>query len=109
MSYRFDCAIVVVISGAAESYRAQLAMAAVEEYLIRAVTACDSLRHFRQREVRRWLYQGLRSGRGENGGQYTHAALWTLIAFAILGDGERAGELFSLLNPVNHRQRAPVS
>jgi cyclic beta-1,2-glucan synthetase len=38
----------------------------------------------------------------ENGGQYTHAALWTLIAFAILGDGERAGELFSLLNPVNH-------
>jgi cyclic beta-1,2-glucan synthetase len=38
----------------------------------------------------------------ENGGQYTHAALWTLIAFAMLGDGERAGELFSLLNPVNH-------
>ena len=38
----------------------------------------------------------------ENGGQYTHAALWTLIAFAMLGDGERAGELFSLLNPINH-------
>ncbi|HYP53937.1 MAG TPA: hypothetical protein VEQ42_10385, partial [Pyrinomonadaceae bacterium] len=38
----------------------------------------------------------------ENGGQYTHAALWMLIAYAILGDGDRAGELFALLNPVNH-------
>ena len=38
----------------------------------------------------------------ENGGQYTHAALWTLIAFALLGDGERAGELSSLLNPISH-------
>ena len=38
----------------------------------------------------------------KNGGQYTHAALWTLIAFANLGDGDRAGELFALLNPINH-------
>jgi cyclic beta-1,2-glucan synthetase len=38
----------------------------------------------------------------ENGGQYTHAALWTVIAFATLGEGDRAGELFALLNPVNH-------
>jgi len=38
----------------------------------------------------------------ENGGQYTHAALWMLIAYAMLGDGDRAGELFALLNPINH-------
>ena len=38
----------------------------------------------------------------ENGGQYTHAAIWTMIAYSMLGDGERAGELFSLLNPINH-------
>jgi cyclic beta-1,2-glucan synthetase len=38
----------------------------------------------------------------ENGGQYTHAALWLLMAYAELGDGERATELFSLLNPINH-------
>ncbi len=38
----------------------------------------------------------------ENGGQYTHAALWTLIAYATLGDGDKAGELFALLNPINH-------
>jgi cyclic beta-1,2-glucan synthetase len=46
--------------------------------------------------------KGYVPGVRENGGQYTHAAIWTLIAFAMLGDGERAGELFALLNPVNH-------
>ncbi len=38
----------------------------------------------------------------ENGGQYTHAAIWSVIAFAELGDGDRAGELFALLNPIHH-------
>jgi cyclic beta-1,2-glucan synthetase len=38
----------------------------------------------------------------ENGGQYTHAALWLLMAYAELGDGDRAGELLALLNPINH-------
>jgi cyclic beta-1,2-glucan synthetase len=38
----------------------------------------------------------------ENGGQYTHAAIWAAIAFAALDDGDRAAELFALLNPINH-------
>jgi cyclic beta-1,2-glucan synthetase len=37
----------------------------------------------------------------ENGGQYTHAAIWSLIAFAMLGDGDKAAEIFSMLNPIN--------
>jgi len=37
----------------------------------------------------------------ENGGQYTHAAVWTIMAFAALGDGDKAGELFRMLNPIN--------
>jgi cyclic beta-1,2-glucan synthetase len=41
-------------------------------------------------------------GLRENGGQYTHAAMWCTLAFALLGDGDRAGMLFSLINPVNH-------
>ena len=46
----------------------------------------------------------------ENGGQYTHAAIWSILAFAALGDGDKAGELFSLLNPINHASsRAGVS
>jgi len=44
----------------------------------------------------------------ENGGQYTHAAVWTVIAFAALGDGDRAAELFALLNPINHA-RTPAA
>jgi len=41
-------------------------------------------------------------GLRENGGQYTHAAVWSVIAFAMLGNGDRAADLFSLLNPINH-------
>src|SRR5205085_898596 len=46
--------------------------------------------------------KGYVPGVRENGGQYTHAAVWAAIAFASLGDGDRAGELFALLNPINH-------
>ncbi|HEY0431908.1 MAG TPA: hypothetical protein VGC61_08805 [Pyrinomonadaceae bacterium] len=93
-----------VISGAAESYRAQRAMAAVEEYLIRRGDGLVILftPPFDKGKLDVGYIKGYVPGVRENGGQYTHAALWTLIAFAILGDGERAGELFSLLNPVNH-------
>jgi cyclic beta-1,2-glucan synthetase len=93
-----------VISGAAEPYRAQRAMAAVEEYLIRRGDGLVILftPPFDKGKLDPGYIKGYVPGVRENGGQYTHAALWTLIAFAILGDGERAGELFSLLNPVNH-------
>ncbi len=46
--------------------------------------------------------RGYLPGVRENGGQYTHAALWNVLAFARLGDGDRACELFALLNPLNH-------
>ncbi|MGI8427666.1 MAG: GH36-type glycosyl hydrolase domain-containing protein [Actinomycetota bacterium] len=93
-----------VISGAAESYRSQRAMAAVEEYLIRRGDGLVILftPPFDKGNLDPGYIKGYVPGVRENGGQYTHAALWTLIAFALLGDGERAGELFSLLNPVNH-------
>ena len=38
----------------------------------------------------------------ENGGQYTHAATWVVLATALLGRGDRAVELFDLLNPIHH-------
>jgi cyclic beta-1,2-glucan synthetase len=46
--------------------------------------------------------KGYPPGIRENGGQYTHGALWSVIAFAMLGDGDKAAELFSMLNPINH-------
>jgi cyclic beta-1,2-glucan synthetase len=46
--------------------------------------------------------KGYPAGIRENGGQYTHGVLWGIIAFALLGNGDRAAELFSMLNPINH-------
>lgn len=93
-----------VISGAAENYRAVRSMAAVEEYLIRRGDGLVILftPPFDKSKLDPGYIKGYVPGVRENGGQYTHAAIWTLIAYATLGDGERAGELFSLLNPINH-------
>ena len=79
-------------------------MAAVEEYLIRRGDGLVILftPPFDKSKLDPGKIKGYVAGIRTNGGQYTHAALWTLIAFAMLGDGERAGELFSLLNPINH-------
>ena len=46
--------------------------------------------------------KGYVPGVRENGGQYTHAAIWTVMAFAASGDAARAWELFKLINPINH-------
>src|SRR5208282_5399258 len=46
--------------------------------------------------------KGYPPGIRENGGQYTHAAIWSVIAFAMLGEGDKAADLFSILNPINH-------
>src|SRR5437764_6807004 len=46
--------------------------------------------------------KGYVPGVRENGGQYTHAAIWSAIAFAALGDGDKAAALFAMLNPITH-------
>ena len=93
-----------VISGASDPYRMGRAMAAVEEYLIRRGDGLVILftPPFDKGNLDPGYIKGYVPGVRENGGQYTHAAIWTMIAYSLLGDGERAGELFSLLNPINH-------
>ena len=93
-----------VISGASDPYRMGRAMAAVEEYLIRRGDGLVILftPPFDKGSLNPGYIKGYVPGVRENGGQYTHAAIWTMIAYSMLGDGERAGELFSLLNPINH-------
>jgi cyclic beta-1,2-glucan synthetase len=93
-----------VISGAADEHRAMRAMAAVEQYLIRRGDGLVILftPPFDRSNLDPGYIKGYVPGVRENGGQYTHAALWMLIAYALLGDGDRAGELFALLNPINH-------
>jgi len=93
-----------VISGAAAPPRAARAMAAVEEHLIRRDEGLMLLLAppFDHTALDPGYIKGYPPGIRENGGQYTHAALWTVIAFATLGEGDKAHELFSMLNPINH-------
>ena len=93
-----------VISGAADPYRMGRAMAAVEEFLIRRGDGLVILftPPFDKGSLNPGYIKGYVPGVRENGGQYTHAAVWTITAFSMLGDGERAGELFALMNPINH-------
>ncbi len=92
-----------VISGAAEPARAARAMAAVEEYLVRRDQELILLfaPPFDRAALDPGYIKGYPPGVRENGGQYTHAAIWAVMAFAALGDGDKANELFSILNPIN--------
>lgn len=93
-----------VISGGSDPQLAKRAMASVDEYLIRRGDGIVMLftPPFDKGPLKPGYIKGYIPGVRENGGQYTHAAIWTLIAFAMLGDGDKAGELFDLLNPINH-------
>jgi cyclic beta-1,2-glucan synthetase len=93
-----------VISGAADSARAEQAMAAVDEQLILrdAGLALLFTPPFDRTPLDPGYIKGYPPGLRENGGQYTHAAAWSVIAFAGLGQGDKAAALFSLLNPINH-------
>ncbi len=93
-----------VISGGAERERAVRAMSAVNTQL---VSRSDGLVQLFTPAFDRTSHdpgyiKAYPPGIRENGGQYTHAAMWSTWAFALLGDGDRAGELFSILNPINH-------
>ena len=110
---RIDCIAQswAVISGAADPARATRAMAAIEEQLILESSKLALLftPPFDKTPLEPGYIKGYPPGIRENGGQYTHAATWSIFAFANLGQGERAGQLFSMLNPINHaRTRAQV-
>jgi len=99
------------ISGAGMLRRAARAMAAVERELIRPTDGLALLftPPFDKTALDPGYIKGYPPGIRENGGQYTHAALWSVMAFAMLGEGDKAAALFSLLNPINHaRSRADV-
>ncbi len=99
------------ISGAADPARARRAMAAVERALIRPADRVALLfaPPFDRTPLDPGYIKGYPPGIRENGGQYTHAALWSVMAFAALGEGDKAAALFALLNPINHaRTRSDV-
>jgi cyclic beta-1,2-glucan synthetase len=93
-----------VLSGAADPTRAAQAMESVNQRLVKPTEQMILL--FTppfDKSVRDPGYiKGYLPGVRENGGQYTHAAIWTVWAFAKLGQGDRAGEFFRMLNPISH-------
>jgi len=93
-----------VLSGAGDAERARLAMEAVDQRLVRRDHALIQLLDppFDKTPLDPGYIKGYVPGVRENGGQYTHAAIWTAMAFARLGDHQRAWELLAMINPVNH-------
>jgi cyclic beta-1,2-glucan synthetase len=93
-----------VISNGGDPARARQAMMAVDQRLVRRDKRIIQLLDppFDTSDLEPGYIKGYIPGVRENGGQYTHAAIWTTMAFAMLGDTQRAWEFYALLNPVNH-------
>ncbi len=91
-----------VLSGAGDAQRSRQAMQSALERLVRPPERLMLLFTPPFNKTRRspGYIKGYLPGTRENGGQYTHAAVWTAWAFATLGDGRQAGALFDLLNPI---------
>ena len=97
-----------VLSGAADAERQLMAMNSAEKYLVRKQEGIIQLFDpaFDKSVLNPGYIKGYVPGVRENGGQYTHAAIWLIMAFAELGDTERTWELIQLINPVNHGKDA---
>jgi len=97
-----------VISGAGDPRRSRIAMESVDRLLVRREQALIQLLDppFDRSDLNPGYIKGYPPGVRENGGQYTHAAIWAVMAFAALGDGRRAWELLSLISPLNHTSSA---
>jgi cellobiose phosphorylase len=93
-----------VLSGAGDAGRSRMAMEAVDRRLVRRDHALIQLLDppFDKSTLNPGYIKGYVPGVRENGGQYTHGAIWAAMAFAALGDASRAWELLGMINPVNH-------
>jgi len=93
-----------ILSGAGNPERSKMAMEAVNDRLVRRDAGLIQLLDppFDKSQKNPGYIRGYVPGVRENGGQYTHAAIWTAMAFAKMGNGERAYELLNMINPINH-------
>ncbi len=97
-----------VLSGAGDAARSRMGMDAVYARLVKHDDALIQLLDppFDTSDMDPGYIKGYVPGVRENGGQYTQAAIWTAMAFAALGDSQRAWELLTMINPVNHAKTA---
>lgn len=93
-----------VLSGAGDTVRCRQAMQSVDQLLVRRAAGLVQVLAppFNQSALNPGYIKGYIPGVRENGGQYTHGAIWVAMAFARLGESDRAWELFTLLNPIHH-------
>ena len=93
-----------IISKSGDPARARQAMSAVNNRLVQRDAQLIKLLDppFDKSALEPGYIKGYVPGVRENGGQYTHAAIWATMAYAMQGDAERAWELYAMLNPVNH-------
>jgi cellobiose phosphorylase len=93
-----------VLSGAGDVEQSRMAMEAVDKRLVRRDHGLIQLLDppFDKSDLNPGYIKGYVPGVRENGGQYTHGAIWAAMAFAALGDSRRAWELLAMINPVNH-------
>ena len=97
-----------VLSRAGESGRASTAMASAHKYLVKKDDKIIQLFDppFDKSDLNPGYIKGYVPGVRENGGQYTHAAVWLVMAFAAMGNREKTWELLQLINPLNHGKDA---
>ena len=93
-----------VLSGAGDAERQHQAMDSLDRHLVRRDVGLVQLLEppFDKSALDPGYIKGYVPGVRENGGQYTHAAIWATMAFAKLGDSQRAWELLRMINPINH-------
>ena len=97
-----------VISGVADPVRQQQAMNSLDQHLVKREAGLVQLLDppFDKSPLDPGYIKGYVPGVRENGGQYTHAAIWATMAFAELGDSARAWELLRMINPLSHTHDA---
>src|SRR5439155_19858429 len=97
-----------VLSGAGDKARSLRSLDAVDRNLVKRDIGVIQLFDpaFDKSQLNPGYVKGYVPGVRENGGQYTHAAVWAVMAYASVGDGGRAWELFDLINPVRHGDTA---
>jgi cellobiose phosphorylase len=93
-----------VLSGAGDAERSRMAMEAVDQRLVHRDHGLIQLLDppFDKSNLNPGYIKGYVPGVRENGGQYTHAAIWAAMAFAALGDSRRAWELLAIIDPIRH-------
>ncbi|HQR07415.1 MAG TPA: glucoamylase family protein [Gemmatales bacterium] len=97
-----------ILSGAGTTEHQTQAMDHLEQRLVRSSSRLIQLLDppFDKSDLNPGYIKGYVPGVRENGGQYTHGAIWTVMAYAAIGDSKRAWELFNMINPINHGNTA---